>query len=73
MAGPHELPDRREWVKGSAKSPDDFDVTDEDDLPMTDEQATRLKALAWQIGVPFDGSLSRGEAERRIDDFRRRI
>lgn len=65
-----DLPDRREWLDCANRSPDDFE--DGDQLPMTDEQAHRLKALCWRLGLPFDASLGRDDAERRIQELARR-
>lgn len=63
-----DLPDREEWLDRSNRSPDDFD----DDTPMTDDQARRLKALCWRLGERFDSSLDRDAAERRIADLEKR-
>jgi hypothetical protein len=40
------------------------------DGPMTDAQHSELLALCKQTGQPFDGTLSRGDAARRIDELR---
>jgi hypothetical protein len=39
---------------------------------MTDAQAGYLKSLSESAGVPFDPSLGKSEASRRIDELRRR-
>lgn len=40
--------------------------------PMTADQAERLRILAAEAAEPFDASLGRAEADRRIDDLQRR-
>ncbi|RVT82693.1 DUF3072 domain-containing protein [Rhodobacteraceae bacterium CCMM004] len=35
--------------------------------PMTDEQAVKLRALSEEAGEPFDGALTRAQADERID------
>jgi hypothetical protein len=40
------------------------------DDPITDRQAAILRDLAERAGEPFDGNLTRGEAEARIDALR---
>lgn len=67
-----EQPSCDDRIKVGARSPDDT-AADGENLPMTDEQAHRLKALAWQLGIPYDDSLSRAEAERRIAALRERM
>ncbi|WP_425450212.1 DUF3072 domain-containing protein [Virgifigura deserti] len=57
------------WAKGTAKSPDDFDEQDE---PMTDEQAAQLKVLSQEANEPFTDSLTRTAAERRIDELQQK-
>jgi Protein of unknown function (DUF3072) len=47
-------PDR--WVSG--------------DEPMTAAQASYLQTLAEETGEPFDESLSKAEASKRIDELR---
>ena len=42
----------------------------EHDGPMTDAQRSQLQALCQQTGQPFDATLSRGDAARRIDELR---
>jgi hypothetical protein len=46
------------------KDPDEWKTGDE---PMTGAQASYLKTLADQAGEPFDESLTKAEASRRID------
>ncbi len=48
------------------------DATNADEA-MTDHQAHRLKALAWQLGIPLVTGLSRAEADQRIAELERRI
>jgi hypothetical protein len=40
--------------------------------PMTADQAERLRILSAEAAEPFDASLDRREADRRIDDLQRR-
>lgn len=49
------------------KDPDDW-VTGEE--PMTGAQASYLKTLSEEAKAPFDGSLSKGDASKRIDMLR---
>lgn len=60
----------RTWAEGASKSPDDFPDEEraaaESSEPMTATQAERLRTLADAAHEPFDASLSRGEADRRI-------
>ncbi|HEX8861523.1 MAG TPA: DUF3072 domain-containing protein [Actinomycetes bacterium] len=46
------------------KDPDDWKTADE---PMTGAQASYLKTLSDQAGEPFDDSLTKAEASKRID------
>lgn len=63
---------------GDAKAKDDGNtVKDQEDWvtgdePMTGAQASYLKTLSEEVGEEFDGSLSKGEASKRIDDLKRR-
>ena len=40
--------------------------------PMTGAQASYLKTLSEQAGEPFDESLSKAEASRRIDELQKK-
>ena len=40
---------------------------------MTEKQAVILRDLAARAGEPFDGNLTRGQAERRIDALRKQL
>jgi hypothetical protein len=51
------------------KDPDQWKTGDE---PMTGAQASYLKTLADQAGEPFDESLTKAEASRRIDALQQR-
>jgi Protein of unknown function (DUF3072) len=51
------------------KDPDEWKTGDE---PMTGAQASYLKTLADQAGEPFDESLTKAEASRRIDALQQR-
>ena len=48
------------------KDPDDW-VTGEE--AMTGAQASYLKTLSEEAGEPFDESLSKGDASKRIDEL----
>jgi Protein of unknown function (DUF3072) len=48
------------------KDPDDWKTADE---PMTGAQASYLKTLSDQAGEPFDDSLTKAEASKRIDQL----
>jgi hypothetical protein len=50
--------DPAEWVTG--------------DEPMTGAQASYLKTLSDEAGEPFDESLSKADASRRIDELQER-
>jgi Protein of unknown function (DUF3072) len=56
----------RDQLRGSNvdKDPDEWKTGDE---PITGAQASYLKTLADQAGEPFDESLTKAEASRRID------
>jgi hypothetical protein len=43
------------------------------DEPITDRQAAILRDLAERAGEPFDGNLTRGEAEARIEALRAQL
>jgi hypothetical protein len=40
------------------------------DDPITEQQAAILRDLAERAGEPFDGNLTRGQAEERIEALR---
>jgi hypothetical protein len=48
------------------KDPDEWKTRDE---PMTGAQASYLKTLSDQAGEPFDETLSKAEASKRIDQL----
>ena len=48
------------------KDPDDWTTGDE---PMTGAQRSYLKTLSEEAKVPFDESLSKADASRRIDEL----
>lgn len=62
--------DTATWLESANRSPDDWETAAEE--PMTHEQATRLKALSWRLGIPFDKHLDSHTAERRIAELSRR-
>ena len=43
------------------------------DDTMTDEQRAVLRSLSRSTGVPFDGSLNRDAAARRIEELKARV
>ena len=47
--------------------------TEGDTPPMTAPQSTHLRALCAEAGEPFDDSLSKAEADRRIEELERRL
>ena len=51
------------------KDPGDWVTGDE---PMTGPQASYLKTLCQEAGEPFDDSLTKAEASRRIDELQAR-
>jgi len=51
------------------KDPDDRSTGDE---PMTGAQSSYLKTLSDEAGVEFDGSLTKAEASKRIDELQQR-
>jgi len=52
----------------TAKDPDDWVTGDE---PMTGAQRSYLKTLSEEAKVPFDDSLTKAEASRRIEELQR--
>jgi hypothetical protein len=59
-ADPRSLPSNAE------KDPDSWTTGGE---TMTGAQASYLKTLCDEAGVPFDGSLSKADASKRIDEL----
>lgn len=58
-----------EAVGNLQKDPDDWVTGDE---PMTMAQASYLKTLCEEARVRFDGSLTKAEASKRIDELQDR-
>ena len=58
----------KEQIKGSntVKDPDEWTTGDE---PMTGAQHSYLKTLSDEAGEPFDESLTKAEASKRIDEL----
>lgn len=48
------------------KDPDDWTTGDE---PMTGAQASYLKTLSEEAGAPFNETLTKAEASKRIDEL----
>ncbi len=65
------LPEIDPSLEGSnvEKEPDTWVTGDE---PMTGAQASYLKTLSDQAGEPFDETLSKAEASKRIDELQER-
>lgn len=55
LSGSNVEKDPKEWVTG--------------DEPMTGAQKSYLKTLSDQAGEPFDETLSKADASRRIDEL----
>ena len=51
------------------RDPDEWNTGDE---PMTDAQRSYLETLSREAGVPFDETLSKADASKRIDELRER-
>ena len=62
------MSENRTDIQGSnlEKDPGEWTTGDE---PMTDAQASYLKTLSDEAGEPFQDSLSKAEASRRIDEL----
>ncbi len=60
-----------EEIQGSnlEKDPQEWKTGDE---PMTDAQASYLKTLSDEAGEPFDDTLSKADASKRIDELQRK-
>jgi len=66
-AGQQDLSDQQD--AGARKDPDEWVTGDE---PMTGAQASYLETLAREAGEEFDGSLSKADASKRIDELQQR-
>ena len=53
----------------AVKDPDNWTTGDE---PMTGAQASYLKTLCEEAGEEYDGSLSKADASKRIDELQER-
>ena len=51
------------------RDPDEWKTGDE---PMTDAQRSYLETLCRETGEPFDDTLSKADASKRIDELRER-
>ena len=51
------------------KDPEDWTTGDE---PMTGPQASYLETLSREAGEPFDDSLTKAEASKRIEELQRK-
>jgi DUF3072 family protein len=56
-------------TENAQKDPDEWVTGDES---MTGPQASYLKTLAQEAGEPFDESLTKSEASKRIDELQER-
>jgi Protein of unknown function (DUF3072) len=65
------MSENRTDIQGSnlEKDPSEWTTGDE---PMTDAQASYLKTLSDEASEPFDESLSKADASRRIDELQAR-
>jgi hypothetical protein len=54
---------------GLQRDPDEWKTGDE---PMTDAQRSYLETLCRETGEDFDGTLSKADASKRIDELRER-
>jgi len=54
---------------GLQRDPDEWKTGDE---PMTDAQRSYLETLCRETGEEFDGTLSKADASKRIDELRER-
>ena len=54
---------------GLQRDPDEWKTGDE---PMTDAQRSYLETLRRETGDDFDGTLSKADASKRIDELRAR-
>jgi len=54
---------------GLQRNPDEWKTGDE---PMTDAQRSYLETLCRETGEPFDDTLSKADASKRIDELRDR-
>ena len=61
----------RDQIQGSnlEKDPQEWKTGEE---PMTDAQASYLKTLSDEAGEPFDDTLSKADASRRIDELQQK-
>jgi len=70
MADERESEQRGQVVgSNTEKDPDEWVTGDE---PMTGAQASYLRTLSQEANEPFDESLSKAEASRRIDELQER-
>jgi len=72
MADQTELPTadpKSEPVGNAEKDPDDWVTGDQ---PMTGAQASYLKTLSEEAGEPFDPSMSKADASKKIDELQER-
>jgi len=60
-------PDKQPTFSNVQKDPDEWKTGDE---PMTGAQRSYLKTLSDEAGEPFDESLTKAEASKRIDELR---
>ena len=66
---PHPTSDenpKTEPVGNAEKDPDDWTTGGE---PMTGAQASYLKTLSEEAGEEFDGSLTKADASKRLDEL----
>jgi hypothetical protein len=64
-----KTPDSTTLPSNTVKDPDQWTTGDE---TMTGAQASYLQTLSEEAGEPFDPSLSKAEASKRIDELQAR-
>lgn len=60
------LPRQRKRKRRSRTGVDPFATTRKVDRPMDNEQRSELRSLCRELRLPFDGTLTRGEASRLV-------
>ena len=67
--GPDEAPGAPGGGSNTEKDPDEWLTGDE---PMTGAQASYLRTLTQEANEPFDETLSKADASKRIDELQER-
>ena len=66
MAGTNEKANDQNTQSNTIKDPEEWTTGDE---PMTGAQQSYLKTLSDEAGVPFDETLTKADASKRIDEL----